>query len=124
MTNLKAGAGPTREPVQGPHSVPILGVARWSFNWLFVDPPTVTYQGSILQKDSFYIFLWSSNWLSGKVSSGPASGCPAYIYIYICICWRVISLAPFAILELLVWPPWNVICLSTFGGGGIFALQE
>ena len=34
------------------------------------------------RKKAFFYFLWSLNWLSGKGSSGPAGGCPAYIYIY------------------------------------------
>ena len=83
--NLKAGSGPTSELVQGPHSGLILGVARWSFNRLFVDPEP-SLQGLLsAEKEAFLVFLWSSSWLSGKVSSGPASGCPAYIYICVYI---------------------------------------
>ena len=84
MTNLKAGSGPTREPVQGPHSVPILGVARWPSKWLLGGPRTVTQMGSILQKEALLIFFvglelafWEGvKWARQRLSS---------IYIYICI---------------------------------------
>ena len=38
MTNLKAGSGPTREPVQGPQICLILGDSCWSSNRRSVDP--------------------------------------------------------------------------------------
>ena len=81
MTNLKAGSGPIGEPVQGPHSRLIFRLARWPSNWLFGGPRTVTQKAPFCR--IFFCFLWTLNWLSGKVSSGPAGGCPAYIYIYI-----------------------------------------
>ena len=64
MTNLKAGSGPTREPVQGPHLVPILGVVRWPSTWLLGGPWTVTHMGSILQKEGSLIFCgpWLAFW--------------------------------------------------------------
>ena len=81
---------PIWKPVQGPHSRLIFRLARWPSNWLLGGPRTVTQKGSILQKETSKYVLWALNWLSGKVSSGPAGGCPAcinictsqYMYIY------------------------------------------
>ena len=84
-TNLNAGSGPTSKPVQGPHSRLVFRLARWPSNWLYGGPRTVTQKGSILQNETFLIFLWALNWLSGRGSSGPAGGCPAYMNI----CCRV-----------------------------------
>ena len=84
MTNLKAGSGPTREPVPGPHSRLIFRLARWPSNWLLGGPRTVTQKGSILQKEAFCFLgpelaFWDGvRWTRQRLSS-------MHIYIYIAI---------------------------------------
>ena len=81
MTNLKGSSGTTGGAVQGPHSRLIFRLARWSSNCLFGGPRTALQKAPFCRKKVFFYFLWSPNWLSGKVLSGPAGSCPAYIYI-------------------------------------------
>ena len=80
MTNLKAGSGSTSEPVQGPHSSLILGVARWSSNRLFVDPEP-SLKGPLSAERNILVFcgprtgFWQGvKWACIRLSS---------IYIYI-----------------------------------------
>ena len=80
MTNLKGSSGTTGGAVQGPHSRLIFRLARWSSNCLFGGPRTALQKAPFCRKKPLFYFLWSPNWLSGKVLSGPAGGCPAYIY--------------------------------------------
>ena len=81
MTNLKAGSGPTSEPVQGseqvqgPHSGLILGVARWSSNRLFVDPE------QSLKFLVFFVVLELAFWQGVKWARIRLSS--IYIYIFL-----------------------------------------
>ena len=80
---------PIWKPARGPRASRFRDHIQVSF-WALRSGPLTGFlwtpnrhsKGFFLQKEAiFLVFLWSSNWLSGKVSSGPASGCP---YIYIC----------------------------------------
>ena len=75
MTNLKAGSGPTSEPVQGPHSGLILGVARWSFNRLLGTPNRHSKGPLSAERSSFgcFVVLELAFWRGVK---WPSSGCP------------------------------------------------
>ena len=106
MTNLKGGSGTTGGAVQGPHSRLIFRLARWSSNCLFGGPRTALQKAPFCRKKRIFYFLWSPNWLSGKVLSGPAGNCPAHIYIYgniyACIYMHICHvLPPFPLLSLL-----------------------
>ena len=102
MTNLKGGSGTTGGAVQGPHSRLIFRLARWSSNCLFGGPRTALQKAPFCRKKRFFYFLWSPNWLSGKVLSGPARNCPANIYIYI-----YVSLSPPLSISLHLYFSWR-----------------
>ena len=118
MTNLKGSSGTTGGAVQGPHSHLIFRLAWWSSNCLFGGPRTALQKAPFCRKKPFFNFLWSPNWLSGKVLSGPAGGCPAYIYIYVylyIVCLVVILSNCYQIrrsgFEIAVIPVCNSVCM-------------
>ena len=78
MTNLKAGPGLTEEPVQGPHSVPILGEFWWSSNRRSVDKVRLSAERSLFWNFGAPNWLvWRGlMWARIRLSS-------TYIYIYI-----------------------------------------
>ena len=91
---------PIWKPVRGPHASRFRVHKSVSFWAIYVGPPTVALwtpnrhsRGSVLQKEAFKKKKGPRTDSLWGVRCGPASGCPAYIYIYILLKARFVHIS-------------------------------